>query len=52
MDFYERLAILMKEKGVTHKTLENTLGISNGSVSKWSKSMPNIKTLKKLEEEI
>jgi transcriptional regulator with XRE-family HTH domain len=50
MDFYERLAILMKEKGVTHKTLENTLGISNGSVSKWSKSMPNIKTLKKLEE--
>lgn len=50
MGFYERLAILMKEKGVTHKTLENALGISNGSVSKWSKSTPNIKTLRKLEE--
>lgn len=50
MDFYERLTALMKERGLSHKMLENALGISNGSVSKWSKSTPNVKTLKKLED--
>lgn len=50
MDFYERLTALMKERGLSHKMLENALGISNGSVSKWNKSTPNVKTLKKLEE--
>lgn len=49
MDFYERLTALMKERGLSHKMLENALGISNGSVSKWNKSTPNVKTLKKLE---
>lgn len=50
MDFYERLTALMKERGLSHKMLENALGISNGAVSKWNKSTPNVKTLKKLEE--
>lgn len=50
MDFYERLTALMKERGLSHKMLENALGISNGSVSKWNKSTPNVKTLKKLED--
>lgn len=49
MDFFDRLTVLMKERGLTHRMLENALGISNGSVSKWNKSTPNVKTLKKLE---
>lgn len=49
MDFFDRLTVLMKERGLTHRMLENALGISNGSVSKWTKSTPNVKTLKKLE---
>lgn len=50
MGFYERLTALMKERGLSHKMLENALGISNGSVSKWSKSTPSVKTLRKLED--
>lgn len=50
MDFYERLTALMKERGISQKILENAIGISNGSVSKWKKSTPTAKTLKKLED--
>lgn len=50
MDFYERLTALMKERGLSQKMLENAIGISNGSVSKWNKSTPNVKTLRKLED--
>lgn len=50
MDFYERLTTLMKERGISQKILENAIGISNGSVSKWKKSTPTAKTLKKLED--
>lgn len=40
----------MKERGLSQKMLENAIGISNGSVSKWNKSTPSVKTLRKLED--
>jgi len=48
MEFYERLAKLMNERGLSQGKLEKELGFSNGSVSKWSKSMPNADRLGKL----
>ena len=48
MDFYERLTKLMNERGLSQGKLEKELGFSNGSVSKWSKSMPNADRLNKL----
>ena len=48
MEFYERLTKLMNEKGLSQGKLEKELGFSNGSVSKWSKSMPNAERMSKL----
>lgn len=48
MDFYERLTKLMNERGLSQGKLEKELGFSNGSVSKWAKSMPNADRLGKL----
>lgn len=48
MEFYERLTKLMNERGLSQGKLEKELGFSNGSVSKWAKSMPNAERLGKL----
>lgn len=50
MDFYERLNFLIKKNGLSQAKLEKAIGISNGSVSKWKKSLPSIKTIKKIAE--
>lgn len=48
MEFYERLTNLMNDRGLSQGKLEKELGFSNGSVSKWAKSMPNADRLGKL----
>ena len=48
MDFYERLENLRKAKGISQKDLETELEFSNGSISKWKKSIPTHKRLMKL----
>ena len=48
MEFFERLTKLMKERNLSQGKLEKELGFSNGSVSKWAKSMPNSERLNKL----
>lgn len=45
MDFYERITALIKEKGLSQGKLESELGLSNGSVSKWKKSIPKTQTI-------
>lgn len=50
MDFFERLTILMKERGLSQAALEKEVGISNGSVSKWKKSIPKADTMNKLAD--
>lgn len=45
MTFFERLESLRKALGISQKKLENDLGLSNGSVSKWKKSMPKAETI-------
>lgn len=50
MDFYERLNNLIQKNGLSQAKLEKAIGISNGSVSKWKKSLPSIKTIKKIAE--
>lgn len=48
MTFYERIDSLRKEKGISQGALEKQLGFSNGSFSKWKKSMPTHDRLQKL----
>ncbi len=47
MNFIDRLTILLKENNITAKSLTQTIGISQTSVSDWKrgKSSPSIKTL-------
>lgn len=40
----------MQFKKVSQRNMEKEIGISNGSSSKWNKSMPNAETLSKLSE--
>lgn len=48
MTFYERIDTLRKERGISQGALEKQLGFSNGSFSKWKKSMPTHDRLQKL----
>lgn len=50
MTFYERLTKLMKERGLSHKDLENELKFSNGSISKWKNSTPTLERFQKLAD--
>ena len=48
MTFYERIDTLRKERGISQGALEKQLGFSNGSFSKWKKSIPTHDRLQKL----
>ena len=48
MTFYERIDSLRKERGISQGALEKQLGFSNGSFSKWKKSIPTHDRLQKL----
>lgn len=50
MTFYERLTALMKQEKISQAALEEKLGFSNGSISKWKKSTPTPERLKKLAD--
>lgn len=50
MDLLERVKYLCNQKRVSQRGMEKDIGISNGSSSKWSKSMPSADTLNKLAD--
>lgn len=50
MNLYERVKKLASEKGDTIAEVERNLGLSNGSISKWDKHMPNGIKLKQLAD--
>lgn len=50
MSTYYRIKKLASEKHISISQLERTLGLSNGSVSKWDKSKPNSKYLEKVAD--
>lgn len=45
MDIYSRIKKLANERHISISELERTLNLSNGTISKWGKSMPNTKYL-------
>ena len=47
---YDKVETLRKEKGISQRILEMELGFSNGSISKWKKSMPTIERIQKLAD--
>lgn len=50
MDFLERVKTLCSQKKVSQRVMEKDIEISNGSSSKWNKSMPSADTLNKLSD--
>ena len=50
MNLYERITMLMKKEKLSHAALEEKLGFSNGSISKWKKSSPTPERLKKVAD--
>lgn len=50
MTVYERIESLRKSMKISQGDLEKKLGFSNGSISKWKKSMPTPDRLKKLAD--
>lgn len=48
MSVYERIESLRKQANISQGKLEKELGFSNGSISKWKKSMPNPERLSKI----
>lgn len=50
MTMFERIENLRKSKKLSQAKLENELGFSNGSISKWKNSDPTPERLKKLAD--
>ena len=48
MSIYLRIKELANERNMSISELERTLNLSNGSISKWSKSAPNSKYIIKI----
>lgn len=48
MNIYDRIIIIANEKGVSIYKLERDLGLSNGTISKWNKSIPGSVNLVKV----
>lgn len=44
----EKVKKIAKEKGLSIAALENKAEIGNGTISRWDKSKPNLKTLEKI----
>ena len=50
MDFYARLCELIKKNGLSQRKVEQDLGLSSASISKWKKYMPNADKVQKIAE--
>ena len=50
IEIYERIESVRKKHKISQGKLEQELGFSNGSISKWKTSMPNSKRLQKLAD--
>ena len=48
MTLLSRIKLLCKQKGISQRKMEQEIGISNGSSSKWETSSPSIEILQKL----
>ncbi|MDH5055885.1 helix-turn-helix domain-containing protein [Enterococcus faecalis] len=47
---YERIKSISEEKALSIYKIERDLDFSNGTISKWNKSMPSAKNLKKVAD--
>ncbi|XCQ50942.1 helix-turn-helix transcriptional regulator (plasmid) [Enterococcus faecalis ATCC 29212] len=47
---YERIKCISEEKALSIYKIERDLEFSNGTISKWNKSMPSAKNLKKVAD--
>lgn len=50
MNTYEIIKEIVKQRFMTVAQLERTLDLSNGSISKWTKSKPNSEPLEKVAD--
>lgn len=50
IEIYERIEFLRKKHKISQGKLEQELGFSNGSISKWKKCVPTPTRMKKLAE--
>lgn len=50
MNFYDRLCMLIKERGLSQRRVELDLGFGSASISKWKKSVPNMDKVQRLAE--
>lgn len=50
MSLYDRIIVLCKNKNISVNSLEKTIGISTGTISKWDISCPKATTLKKVAD--
>lgn len=48
MSFWEKLEKLRREKGISQRAVEDALGFSNGSYSKWKNCKPTMNRMSKL----
>lgn len=46
--YYETIARLCKERGISIKALEVATGLGNGTVGKWRTMKPNLGSLEKI----
>ncbi len=46
--YYDVVAKLANEKGISIKALEEEAGLGNGTISKWQVTKPNIGSLEKV----
>ncbi|HHC7683300.1 TPA: helix-turn-helix domain-containing protein [Enterococcus faecalis] len=47
---YERIKSISEEKSLSIYKIERDLDFSNGTISKWNRSMPSAKNLKKVAD--
>ncbi|HEN6676062.1 TPA: helix-turn-helix domain-containing protein [Streptococcus agalactiae] len=47
---YDKIKAIAFEKNISVYRIEKDLSLSNGSVSKWNKSVPSVKTLKSVAD--
>lgn len=50
MTTYEKIIALMNERGIKPSKLEEALGLSHSSISKWQKSQPSAEALAKVAD--
>lgn len=50
MDLYEKIKELAKQKKVSIRQVEEKLGIANGTIRRWGKTNPSVKTVKSVAD--